>query len=503
MTLRELLTYVNAIQVLGDLNRVVVGNLRFDSRLVQDGDVFVAVRGVQVDGHNYIKNAVAQGATAVVCEVLPDNPAPEIVWVAVGNSAEALGQMAHMFFGKPSEALSLVGVTGTNGKTTTVTLLYQLFTKLGYRAGLIGTVENRIGEQVMPSTHTTPDSVRLHELLGEMVNAGCSFVFMEVSSHAVHQHRIAGVKFSGAVFTNLTHDHLDYHGTFSNYRDAKKKFFDDLPPSSFALINADDKNGLVMLQNTKARKLTYALRTMADFKSKILENALTGLHLQINGDAVHTRLIGEFNAYNLTAAFGVAMELQQEKWETLTALSDLKGAEGRFDYLVNPAYPQQLGIVDYAHTPDALEKVLETIRKFKSHNAKVITVVGCGGDRDKAKRPVMAKTAARNSEQLILTSDNPRSEPPEVILNDMEAGLDPADQQKTLTIENREQAIKTACRMASPFDIILIAGKGHEKYQEINGVKHAFDDKAMLQKYMSATHGPPIQEHNSGGTIII
>lgn len=400
--------------------------------------------------------------------------------------------MASNYFNDPSNDLQLIGVTGTNGKTTTVTLLWQLFTRLGYKCGLIGTVENRVGEEVVPSTHTTPDAVQLHGLLRQMAEAGCSHVFMEVSSHAVHQRRIAGATFAGGVFTNLTHDHLDYHKTFAEYRDAKKKFFDDLPKTAFALTNTDDKNGAVMLQNAKAAKYTYGLRKPADFKAKIIENSLSGLHLELDGAELHARMIGEFNAYNLTAAYAVAMLMAKftkpsrfSKLETLTALSDLRGAEGRFDYINHPSKTGCIGIVDYAHTPDALEKVLETIQKLKKKNSRVITVAGAGGDRDKTKRPLMAQVSARLSDQLILTSDNPRTEDPAAILRDMEAGLDAEGLKKTLVIQDREQAIKTAIRLAGPNDVILIAGKGHEKYQDINGVKHPFDDKQVLLKAMS------------------
>ena len=474
------------MQSAGDL-QVEIGSIRFDSRQVQPGDVFVAVRGVQADGHKFIDIAIKNGAVAVVCEEMPV-PDEFIIhhssFIIAKHTAEALGQMAANYYDHPSKRLKLVGVTGTNGKTTTVTLLWQLFTQMGYRCGLIGTVENRIGEDIVPSTHTTPDAVSLHKLLREMAEAGCSYVFMEVSSHAVHQRRIAGAAFAGAVFSNITHDHLDYHGTFAAYRDVKKKFFDDLDAAAFALTNADDKNGLFLLQNTKAAKHTYGLRKPADFKAKIIENSLNGLYLQLDGEAFHARMIGEFNAYNLTAVYATARLLGAGKIETLTALSDLRGAEGRFDYILHPNN-SSIGIVDYAHTPDAVEKVLETIQKLKKRGAKVITVIGCGGDRDKAKRPLMAQVAARFSDQIILTSDNPRTEDPTAILRDMEAGLPVDALKKTLTIENREQAIKTAGRIAGPNDIILVAGKGHEKYQDIKGVKYPFDDMEVLKRMMN------------------
>lgn len=467
----------------GDPNREIAA-VRFDSRQVRSGDLFVAVRGVQSDGHAFIGKALENGASAIVCEQIPASKADSVWYGETPDAALALGLLASNFYANPSRDLDLIGITGTNGKTTVSTLLHQLFTRLGYRCGLIGTVENRVGDQVVPSTHTTPDAVQLHALLRQMADAGCSYVFMETSSHAIHQKRIAGAAFKGAVFTNLTHDHLDYHGTFAEYRDAKKLLFDGLPASAFALTNADDRNGMVMLQNTRAQKHAYGLKKPADFKAKILENTLEGLYLQLGSEALHARMIGEFNASNLAAAYAVAMLLGADKMETLTALSDLRGAEGRFDYVSSPSKPGCIGIVDYAHSPDALEKVLETIAKLKKKSAKTITVVGCGGDRDKTKRPVMAKIAADWSDQAILTSDNPRTENPLDILRDMEVGLDAQAQAKTLVIDNREQAIKTAVRLANPGDVILVAGKGHEKYQEIMGVKHPFDDKAMLEKFM-------------------
>ena len=514
-TLAQLLHNVHILDTHGDL-AVEVGAIRFDSRQVQPGDVFVAVKGAQVDGHQFIDIAIENGAAVIIAnaecgirsteygvrnaeygvrnaELTTGNSVfriPHSAFVTVPDSAEALGIMAANFYDRPSEQLQLVGVTGTNGKTTTVTLLHQLFSRLGYRCGLIGTVENRIGDAVIPSTHTTPDAVRLQALLRDMADAGCSHVFMEVSSHAVHQRRIAGAVFTGGVFTNLTHDHLDYHGTFADYRDAKKKFFDVLPTTAFALTNTDDRNGAFLLQNTAAVRYTYGLKKPADYKSKIVENNLNGLYLQLDGEAFHARLIGEFNAYNLTAVYAVAMLVQQfttparfGKFDILTVLSDLRGAEGRFESILHPAKPECIGIVDYAHTPDALEKVLETIQHLKKKTSKVITVVGCGGDRDKTKRPLMAHVAAHRSDQVILTSDNPRTEDPMQILHDMEAGLQGDEGNKVLSIENREQAIKTAVRFAQAGDIVLVAGKGHEKYQDIQGVKHPFDDKKVLKKY--------------------
>ncbi|MCS7036304.1 MAG: UDP-N-acetylmuramoyl-L-alanyl-D-glutamate--2,6-diaminopimelate ligase [Saprospiraceae bacterium] len=487
MLLETLLNRVPGVQMAVHTADTEVRAIQADSRRVEAGDCFVAVRGVSADGHQFIGQALERGAVAVVAEYWPEGleRPPLLAFVTVQNAAEALGHLASAFYGYPSHSMRVVGVTGTNGKTTTTTLMHQLFTALGRKAGLVGTVENRIGQQVMPSALTTPDAVSLHALLRQMADAGCTEVFMEASSHAIHQRRIAGVHFAGAVFTNLTHDHLDYHGTFANYRNAKKQLFDDLPPSAFALTNADDRNGAFMLQNTHARRYTYALKTPADFKARVLDNALTGLHLEIDGVQLHTRLVGAFNAYNLTAAYAVASLLGIEKETVLTALSNLTGAEGRFEILRDNSQPPRIGIVDYAHTPDALQNVLETIRQLRRHPARIFTVVGCGGNRDRAKRPLMAQIAARMSDHAILTSDNPRTEDPRAILQDMEAGLTSDDLNHTLTIENREQAIKTACLMAKPGDIILVAGKGHEKYQEINGVKHAFDDKLVLQQYLT------------------
>jgi UDP-N-acetylmuramoyl-L-alanyl-D-glutamate--2,6-diaminopimelate ligase len=482
MTLEHLLKNVHLLDTHGSL-AVEIGSIRFDSRAVQPGDVFVAVRGAQVDGHQFVDAAIQNGAVALVYE--NDTIAQtDIVSVRVADAAEVLGQMAAQYYQNPSEHLTLVGVTGTNGKTTTATLLWQLFTRLGHPCGLIGTVENRIGARIIASTHTTPDAVSLHGLLQDMVTAGCRYVFMEVSSHAVHQRRIAGATFAGGVFSNLTHDHLDYHHTFAEYRDAKKQFFDELPKSAFALTNIDDRNGAIMLQNTKATKSTYGLKKSADYKAKIIENSLEGLHLELDGAAIHARMIGEFNAYNLTATYAVAMLLGVDKMAALTVISDLSGAEGRFEYLIHPTKPGCIGIVDYAHTPDALDKVLETIAKLKKKSSRVITVAGAGGDRDKTKRPVMARVCALWSDHLILTSDNPRKEDPAAILKDMEAGLDTDGRKKTIVIQDREQAIKTAERLAGANDVILVAGKGHEKYQDIQGVKYPFDDKLVLLRMM-------------------
>lgn len=460
---------------------IAVTDVQLDSRNVSRGSLFIAVKGSAVDGHKFISKAVEQGAIAVVCEIAPDDRAENITYIQTADSAEAAGQIAHNFFKSPSEQFKLVGVTGTNGKTTIATLLYKLFTGLGYTCGLVSTVENVIAGNIIPSTHTTPDAVSLNGLLKKMQDAGCTHVFMEVSSHAVHQKRIAGLQFAGGLFSNITHDHLDYHKTFDEYIKAKKAFFDALPATAFAITNADDKRGAVMLQNTAAKKLTYSLRTVADFKGKILENSFTGLLMTINDTEVHFRLIGEFNAYNLLAVYGAAVSLGEDKGDVLQLLSNLTGAEGRFDYSISPK-EKVIGIVDYAHTPDALLNVLATIKKLRTGNEKVITVVGCGGDRDKTKRPVMGEVACEHSDKVIFTSDNPRSEDPVEILNDIERGLNTTARRKAVSIPDRKQAIKTALQLAQPEDIVLIAGKGHEKYQEVNGVKHHFDDKEVLEE---------------------
>jgi UDP-N-acetylmuramoyl-L-alanyl-D-glutamate--2,6-diaminopimelate ligase len=480
--LRDILYNVN-IQAVHGNSDITVNELRIDSRAVRPGDMFIAISGVHVNGHEFIGKAVEQGATAVICEILPDTLQEQVCYVMVADSTAACGVMADNFYKHPSRHLQLVGVTGTNGKTTIATLLFRLYTQLGYKCGLLSTVQNQIGDTVIPATHTTPDAISLNALLARMVEEGCQYAFMEVSSHAVHQQRIAGLKFAGGIFSNITHDHLDYHKTFDEYIRVKKSFFDGLPNTAFALTNIDDKRGNVMLQNTKARKAAYSLRSMADFKGKILENNLTGLIMQIGEQEVHFRLIGEFNAYNLLAVYGAAVLLGQDKHTVLQALSNLQGAEGRFDYILS-AKEKVMGIIDYAHTPDALLNVLATIKNLRKGNEQVITVVGCGGDRDRAKRPVMAQVAAEHSDRVILTSDNPRSEEPEAIIHEMEAGVPVHQRKKVLSITDRKEAIKTAISLANPEDIILVAGKGHEKYQEIKGVKHPFDDKAVLQEMM-------------------
>ncbi len=480
--LSDILEGVPATELQGAYD-MEISAIVFDSRKVIPGALFVAVKGTVVDGHDYIEQAVKDGASAVICENLPAHTVGEVAFIMVANCAIALGQIAANFYNNPSSQLKLVGVTGTNGKTTVATLLYQLFTDLGYKCGLLSTVENKINGEVIPATHTTPDPVALNSLLDEMVIKGCDYCFMEVSSHAVAQHRIAGLCFSGGIFTNLTHDHLDYHKTFDNYLKAKKAFFDALPKSAFALTNIDDRNGNIMLQNTKAHKKTYALKSMADYRAKILENQFGGLLLNIDNDEVWFKMVGSFNAYNLLAVYATAMLLEQDKAKVLTSLSKLTGAEGRFDYIISTN--KVIGIVDYAHTPDAVQNVLSTIHDIRKGNEKVITVIGCGGDRDKTKRPIMAKVACQWSDKVILTSDNPRSEVPEDIIKDMEAGVDPSNQRKTISITNRHEAIKTACHLANPGDIILLAGKGHEKYQEIKAVRNHFDDKEELLKHFN------------------
>lgn len=466
------------LQAVTGVTNLDVKDIRIDSRKVTKGSVFIAIKGTVSDGHDFIATAIDKGARAIVCEVMPALLNEEVTYIQVQNSGEAVAYMAHHYYNTPSTKLKLVGVTGTNGKTTIATLLYKVFTKLGYKCGLVSTVQNQVGNIVVPSTHTTPDAISLHALLHQMVEAGCSHVFMEVSSHAIQQHRTTAVEFVGGLFSNITHDHLDYHKTFDEYIRVKKHFFDGLPAAAFALSNSDDKRGPVMLQNTHAKKYFYSLKTAAEFKGKILENSLTGLVMTVNDKEVHFRLIGEFNAYNILAVYGAAICLGENKDEVLTSLSMITGAEGRFDYLVSKS--NVISIVDYAHTPDALVNVLSTIKKLRKGNEQVVTVVGCGGDRDKAKRPIMGEVACEYSDRVILTSDNPRSEDPLEILKDMEASLGSAAKRKSVAVADRKEAIKMAVSVANPFDILLIAGKGHEKYQEVKGVKHPFDDKKVL-----------------------
>ena len=475
MKLKEIIKGIDA-QVRGNAE-VEVSNLQFDSRRVGEGTLFVAQPGTKVDGHDYIAKAVEAGAVAVVCQHIPDD-VPEATYVVVPDSSEALGLAAANFYGHPSRKLKLIGITGTNGKTTTVTLLHRLFRHLGHHVGLISTIVNKIDEEELPTGHTTPDALELNQLLCRMVEAGCEYCFMEVSSHAVVQHRIAGLEFAGALFSNITHDHLDFHKTMPAYIAAKKGFFDMLPSGAWALVNIDDKNGRVMVQNTRAQVKTYALRQMADFHGKVLEEGFDGMLLGIGGDEVWCRLVGRFNAYNLLAIYGAAVLCGVPKGEALRQLSLLEPAPGRFQYVSGRGIT---AIVDYAHTPDALQNVLETIRDLRREQQLIITVVGCGGDRDKTKRPEMAQIAMRLSDKLVLTSDNPRTEKPEAILDDMEAGLTAEQLSHTVRITDRRQAIRTACLMAREGDIILVAGKGHEKYQEVDGVRSHFDDVEELE----------------------
>jgi UDP-N-acetylmuramoyl-L-alanyl-D-glutamate--2,6-diaminopimelate ligase len=477
-TLEDILYKVGIVEIRRGIPSEV-RSLAVDSRKVQAGSCFIAVKGTLADGHQFILAAVEKGARSVICQTMPDAFDPQVTYVQVRDSAEAAGIMAANFYDSPSQRLRLVGVTGTNGKTTVATLLFKLFNALGHRSGLLSTVQNQIGERIIPATHTTPDPIALNELLADMVTSGCAYAFMEVSSHAIHQQRISGLQFSGGIFTNITHDHLDYHKTFDEYIRVKKSFFDHLPADSFALSNLDDKRGSVMLQNTQARKFFYSLHTLADVKGKVLENELTGLVMLVDDQEVHFRLIGEFNAYNLLAVYGAAIKLGEGKIEVLQVLSGLTGAEGRFDYILSPK-EKIIGIVDYAHTPDALLNVLSTIRKLRKGIEKIITVVGCGGDRDKTKRPLMAEVACEQSDRVVFTSDNPRSEDPMEIIREMESGLGSAAKRKYLVIPDRAEAIKTAISIAQSGDILLVAGKGHEKYQDIKGIKHPFDDKSVL-----------------------
>ena len=477
-SLKDILLNINTIRIVGDA-AISISGISIDSRKVAAGSLFVAVRGTLSDGHSYIAKAVELGAAAIVCEELPAEISEAVTYVLVKDSAEAAGLLADAFYDYPSARLKVVGITGTNGKTTTATLLFKLFEALGYKCGLLSTVENHIHDVIEVATHTTPDSVSIHGLLRRMADAGCTHVFMEVSSHAVHQRRIAGIRFAGGVFTNITHDHLDYHKTFDEYIRVKKRFFDDLPEDAFALTNADDKRGMVMLQNTRAEKHAYSLKAPADIKGKVLENALTGLVLNVDGQEAHFRMIGTFNAYNLLAVYGVARYMGEDKMQVLAIMSGLQGAAGRFETYLSPN-DRILGIVDYAHTPDALINVLATINQLRTNGQQLITVIGCGGDRDKTKRPIMAEVACEHSDKAILTSDNPRSEDPEEILNDMERNLTGAQRRKSLRITDRKEAIKVACSLAQPGDVVLVAGKGHETYQEIKGIKHHFDDREIL-----------------------
>ena len=477
MILIDIIKNIAAEQIVGSIEKDIA-DIQFDSRLTGVGSMFVAQRGVGADGHLFIGKAISGGAVAVVCEQLPEELQADITYIKVADSNEALGLLASAFYGNPSENLNVVGVTGTNGKTSIATLLYKMFLKLGYKAGLLSTISYRINESEETASHTTPNALKIQQLMAEMVEAGCQYCFMEVSSHAVHQKRIAGIRFAGGIFTNLTHDHLDYHKTFAEYLKAKKTFFDSLSAESFAVTNIDDKNGMVMLQNTSAKKVTCSTRAMADYRCKMLENHFDGMLLNIDGQEIWTRFVGKFNASNLLAVYAAAIELGQNKNSVLTIISELVPVQGRFDTVRSA--DGKLAIVDYAHTPDALKNVLAAISEIRTRNEQVITVVGAGGDRDKTKRPEMAKEAVLASDKVILTSDNPRTEDPAQIIKDMEAGVQAQFKNKVVSIENRREAIKTAALIARPGDIILIAGKGHENYQDIKGVKHHFDDKEEI-----------------------
>ncbi|WP_374505620.1 UDP-N-acetylmuramoyl-L-alanyl-D-glutamate--2,6-diaminopimelate ligase [Flavobacterium sp.] len=478
--------YKVAIEAIQGSTEITIGKIDFDSRKMEQNDVFVAIRGTISDGHDFIGKAIELGAKAIVCESIPENIVKGITYIQVTDTNTALATLAANYFDNPSQKLRLVGVTGTNGKTTIASLLYQLYKKAGYKVGLLSTVKIMVDEMEFKATHTTPDSITINHYLAKMVAAGVEYCFMEVSSHGIHQKRTEALHFVGGVFTNLSHDHLDYHATFAEYRDVKKSFFDHLPKTAFALSNLDDKNGPVLLQNTVAKKCTYALKSYADYKAQILESQLSGLLLKINGNEVWVKLIGTFNAYNLLAIYGTAIELGMDSLEALRLLSELESVSGRFQYIVSEG--NITAIVDYAHTPDALENVLKTINDIRTKNEQLITVVGCGGNRDKAKRPVMGSIASDLSDKAILTSDNPRNEDAEVIISEMEQGVAPQNFKRILSITDRKQAIKTACQLAQPNDIILIAGKGHETYQEINGVRHDFDDMKIVKELLEQLH---------------
>jgi len=484
--LKDILYKVAIESVIGSTD-FSIAKIEFDSRKVSQNDVFVAIRGTLSNGHDFIEKAIKLGATSIVCDQMPANLHNGITYVQVLDTNRALAFLSANYYDNPSQELKLVGVTGTNGKTTVASLLYQLFKKAGYKVGLLSTVTIRVNEIVYPATHTTPDSLTINRYLREMIAAGVDYCFMEVSSHGIHQKRTEALHFAGGIFTNLSHDHLDYHATFAEYRDVKKLFFDQLPKSAFALTNLDDKNGPVMLQNTNARKKSYALKTYADYKAQILENQLSGLLLKINEHEVWVRLIGTFNAYNILAIYGTAVELGLEPLDALRWVSELESVSGRFQFIVS-AQEKITAIVDYAHTPDALDNVLQTINSIRTKNEQLITIVGCGGDRDKTKRPIMAQIAAQFSDKVILTADNPRTEDPEQILREMEAGIEPQHYKKSMTITDRFQAIKTACQLAQAHDIILIAGKGHETYQEIHGVRYEFDDMQHVQELLIQLH---------------
>lgn len=474
--------YKVAIEAVKGSTEIAINAIDFDSRKIEANDVFIAIRGAVADGHEYIETAISKGAVAIICDTFPENITQGVTYIQVKDTNRALAFIASNYYGNPSANLKLVGITGTNGKTTIASLLFQLFKKAGYKVGLLSTVKNVVDDVEYKSMLTTSDSITINKFLKEMNDVGVEFCFMEVSSHGIAQKRTEGLQFAGGVFTNLSHDHLDYHKTFAEYRDVKKMFFDQLPKSAFALVNSDDKNGMVMLQNTTAKKLTYALKSYADYRAQILENQLSGLLLKVNEQEVWVRLIGTFNAYNLLAIYGTAIELGLDNLEVLRLLSELESVSGRFQFIVSKE--NITAVVDYAHTPDALENVLKTIDDIRTKNEQLITVVGCGGDRDKTKRPIMANIASTLSDKAILTSDNPRTEDPEAIILEMEQGVEPQNYKKTIAIVDRKQAIKTACQLAQPNDIILIAGKGHETYQEINGVRHDFDDMKIVTELL-------------------
>ena len=483
MKLNELLKNVEILNILGDTEVEITG-VNIDSRKIREGHLFIAIPGTQTDGHKFIPKAIELGAAAILCENIPDNQEPDVTYIAVKSTEDSVGKVATQFFGDPASKLKLVGVTGTNGKTTIATLLYNMFRKFGHKCGLLSTVCNYIEGEAIPADHTTPDPIELNHLLAQMVEAGCEYAFMECSSHAIAQKRIGGLRFAGGIFTNLTRDHLDYHGTFENYRDAKKAFFDGLDKDAFAITNADDKNGAVMVQNCKAQIKTYSTRTMADFKAKIIECHFEGMYLDINGKEVGVQFIGKFNVSNLLAVYGAAVMLGKKPEDILIVLSTLKSVNGRLEPIHSPE--GYTAVVDYAHTPDALENVLSAIHEVLDGKGKVITVCGAGGNRDKGKRPLMAQEAVKQSDKVIITSDNPRFEEPQDIINDMLAGLDNKQKKKVISIVDRREAIRTACMMAEKGDVILIAGKGHEDYQEIKGVKHHFDDKEVVREIFNA-----------------
>lgn len=485
MKLEIILKNIKTRSITGNQELEITG-INIDSRLIEKGHLFVAVKGTQTDGHTYIGKAIEKGAVAIVCETLPETLHPEVTYIQVTDTEDAVGRLATNYYGDPTSKLDLVGVTGTNGKTTIATLLYNMFRQFGYKVGLISTVCNYIDGEAIPTDHTTPDPITLNKLLGRMADEGCKYAFMEVSSHAVAQKRIGGLKFAGGIFTNITRDHLDYHKTFENYLKAKKAFFDNLPKTAFALTNEDDKNGMVMVQNTKAKTATYSLRTLADFKGKVLEDGFEGMLLDINNHEVNVQFIGRFNASNLLAVYGAACLLDKQPEEVLLILSTLRPVSGRFDAIRSPK--GYTAIVDYAHTPDALVNVLEAIHEVLRGRGQVITVVGAGGNRDKGKRPLMAQESVKRSDKVIITSDNPRFEEPQDIINDMLAGLTDTDMQKVISIADRKEAIRTACMLAQRGDVILIAGKGHENYQEIKGVKHHFDDKEIVKDIFEKEH---------------